>query len=73
MTEYVYFIGRHGSEEGPIKIGVSGNIQSRIDQLQSFSPLRLSCLEYIEAPDGMAYEIERTLHKLARDKRIKRE
>jgi len=71
--EYVYFLGNANSDDTAIKIGVTYDIAKRVHQLQSIAPFRLACIEYIAVTDGRAYEIERTLHRILRGKRLKGE
>ena len=59
MTNNLYFIV---SETGLIKIGVSANPWSRLDQLQTGNPYRLALRGVFEYED--AYGIERVMHTL---------
>ena len=71
MTEFIYFIGKEDSEDGPIKIGITTtSIQSRMRSLQTASPFKLKCFDYIAIDDGYASRVEGILHRLLSKKRI---
>lgn len=55
--ERVYFI-QDITHQGPIKIGVSRNVEKRLKSLQNASPLKLKCLGIIAG----GRDLERTLH-----------
>jgi hypothetical protein len=54
-----------------IKIGVSQNVKSRIESLQTANHRELAILKEVPMPSrSMAYQTERTLHRLFRKQRI---
>lgn len=58
---FVYFV--QPEEGGPIKIGVTNDIDRRLAGLQTGSPVRLVLRHHIEAgTSGQAYALERDLH-----------
>ena len=71
-THYVYFI--RAGINGPIKIGKAVDIKKRIDQMQTGNHLDLILVGKIPFDsESMALSIERHLHYILRDKRIRGE
>lgn len=71
MSEFVYFISREGSEDGPVKIGMTTkSVKSRLTMLQTGTPFKLKCLDHIEVDDGCAAYFERAFHKMLSSKRL---
>lgn len=69
---YVYFI--QAGENGPVKIGVANNVESRLDQLQTGNHLRLTILKKIKClSKSNSYHIESQLHYKFRKHRIRGE
>ena len=69
---YVYFI-RAGSN-GPIKIGVADNVESRMDTLQTGNHMELSIVAKIKCSGRKdAYRQEANLHKFFSYKRLRGE
>jgi len=62
MDSMVYFI-QCGSSKGPIKVGVSNDIDKRIETLQIGCPWRLKLIAKIKPnSDNHAYYLEGQLH-----------
>jgi len=60
---YVYFISSGKGKKAPIKIGVSKNVDKRIDELQTGNPNKLYVLSLIECTSvKRAYSLEAYLH-----------
>ena len=69
---YVYLIAE--SENGPTKIGVAGNVKSRLSDLQVGSYQKLKCYgarPFITSKE--AFKFEKTLHKLFSEFKIRGE
>lgn len=74
MDQFVYFIGRKNSDDGPIKIGITYNIPMRLRSLQTSAPYELECHDFFQKlPEGMAPRVEAHLHSMLRERRIKGE
>ena len=68
---YVYFISSGKGKKAPIKIGVSKNIDKRIDELQTGNPNKLHLLSAIECTSiKRAYNLEGYLHHKLRRFRL---
>lgn len=65
---YVYLVQ---AATGEFKIGISTNVQTRIAQLQTASPVPLTLLHYFPAKN--AREVERELHNRFRAGRVRNE
>jgi predicted GIY-YIG superfamily endonuclease len=69
---YVYFI-RAGTK-GPIKIGVAGDVNSRMDTLQTGNHMTLSIIAKIKCSSRLeAYDRENQLHKMFKHSRLRGE
>lgn len=69
---FVYFI--RSGRTGPIKIGVSGDIEKRLETLQIGNQFKLSVVGMIPCKDrDQALELEGRLHKLFKRKHIRGE
>jgi hypothetical protein len=64
---HVYFLR---SEEGPVKIGLAGNVSARLNKLQQTHPFRLRLLGVIEHGGRVT---ERALHKRFAKHRLRHE
>ena len=64
MVFGVYFIACGGVGSSTTKIGVTSDLQKRIDSLQTGNPYRLRCIAYIECHKKEdAYKLENYLHR----------
>lgn len=45
QRQFVYFIG---TEDGPVKIGLTTNVRQRLESLQTASPIKLELLAYCD-------------------------
>lgn len=70
MTQYVYIIA---AENGLFKIGKTTNIDNRLQQIKSANPIQCFLVGLIEAKDDNLDKLERLLHKMFKDKRIRGE
>lgn len=68
VGRFVYFI-QMGNEFGPIKIGVTGDVELRLTKMRTFSPYPLTLLACI--PGYTSHES--TLHELFADHRLEGE
>ena len=60
---YVYFVSSGRGKRAPIKIGVSKNVDKRVDELQTGNPNKLYILSIIECTTvKRAYNLEGYLH-----------
>lgn len=60
---FVYAIG---SEDGPVKFGITTNLASRLSSLQTGSPRKLELIWVYTAPDrDTALKMERRIHEVA--------
>jgi hypothetical protein len=73
----VYVIGRAASEEvakspvmkphtltGPVKVGITGNLNSRLSTIQTACPFRIALAWTFDCPTkGIAQDIERCFHQ----------
>lgn len=61
---FVYFIQEGKGNHGYIKIGVSNNVNKRLDSLQTGNPRKLTLMASIkcDTPNN-AYRLEKKLHK----------
>lgn len=67
-TNYVYVIGATGGL-GPVKVGITNDLERRLSQIQSGSPVKLSVIYYLRlATTANVRGIEQAVHReLARD------
>ncbi len=71
---FVYFIKSGESENAPIKIGVAGNVDKRLGDLQVGNPEKLTVVAAIKAlGEEHAYWIEKSLHKFFKSNNIRGE
>lgn len=63
---FVYLIAvESGSENGPVKVGVSKNVRARISELQTASPYKLKLVHQFAFPDReIAMYMEQCFHEL---------
>ena len=69
---YVYFI--QAGKKGAIKVGITNNVEKRIETLQIGNPYKLRVLTLIPCESRThAFEIERRIHKFFRRQNIRGE
>jgi predicted GIY-YIG superfamily endonuclease len=69
---YVYFI--QAGKKGAIKVGITNNVEKRIETLQIGNPYELRVLSLIPCESrAHAFEIERRIHKFFRRQNIRGE
>jgi hypothetical protein len=74
MADFIYFIGKEGSDNGPIKVGITYHLLKRMGALQTSSPFPLVIHEFIELREtDNGAELEAVLHKVLKEKRLKGE
>jgi hypothetical protein len=71
--KYVYFFGHAGSDQGPLKIGYTGNLAQRRSTIQTSSPYEIQCFDSIEIDDDEKLDIEALLHTFLQPRRIRGE
>ena len=71
---YVYFIQEGRGNHGHIKIGVSNNVNNRLDSLQTGNPRKLTLMASIKCRSiNDAYRLEKKLHKKFKPHRVRGE
>src|SRR4051812_18350249 len=62
---YVITVAKPGEDRGPVKIGITGNVDARFCALQTASPYPLQLVHVFTAPDAQcARGVERAFHEI---------
>jgi predicted GIY-YIG superfamily endonuclease len=68
---YIYVIGRR---DGPVKIGVTISLESRLATLQTGCPFQIEILHYrLICSRGLALKHEQVIHRVYLEKRLRGE